>query len=416
MESFQQYIQYIQTFTFLTEEIRSIIIQQTYELFNYYLIYAHPFYNVLQNTFDLVIDFVNKDNYKQLTIHITNELIEYKLLEDTGDFHRFQFNELYSAVLTILPFLPDKIKVAEEQLRNRQITSDTFISFCEENNVNIKDYPKFDELIKDAEFNETYLHYKEMVRIGKKKKEEVLQWMKQEKREYPSYIEEIQSIVVERRKPQHLQDLAKDLKEKKITIEAFKKQCQHSRFPPEEFEEYNEVVFEDNWNRKKKLITRGKITHHDAENWLIENKRNTDKYMKELKQIVVEKKGKSLLEDVRKTLLDDDEELKNSDTIISIDRAVKKCQISRSDGFRFIENEIDIIHESVNVAISLFISGVISLKEVEKCLTENGCLTNKNIIKLKDGHIRQYPDMAILEKWKRDKKIPQDTFNLFAPK
>ena len=167
------------------------------------------------------------------------------------------------------------------------------------------------------------------------------------------------------------------------------------------------------------MIIKGRLSHDKVEKWLEEQGMKIPKYLTELSHLIVEKKGQTVLLDIKKQVLKQDEDdrvLKERENIVSIDRAVKKCQIARQDGFNFIVKEVDLIHESFDIDFSLFSMRIISLKDVEKCWKQNGCLNVFNITRLLNCTIYQYPDMNTIEKWKTEKKISQELYNQFHAK
>ena len=394
---------------------REIIKYHLSKLLPYYFVYPHPFYNDVYQVLDLVIDFINPDNNKQLLIHVSNTISDYQFLDDDNT-KDFDLNCLFDLITQSIPRIQNDITEYQMKMIHNEISVEEFISYCQKSNIDPNEYPSLKQSIEETRFMTTFNRYYQLVSEGKKRKNDVIEWLKKQKKDSPEYVNAINNIQIQIAKPSKLVEKAKLLKSKKCSLEEFRTLCKQQRIPPEEFEEYQNMIFEENWERKKKMIVKGRLSHLDVENWLEQNGKRTQKYLNELSKLVVEKKGKSLMKDVAERLMGDNELLKESETISSIDRAVKKCLIPREVGFEFIKNEIDIIHESVNIAIFLFSQQLMSLKDVDNCLDVNGCLTLQNIRKLSKYPIKQYTDMPVVEKWKRERKIDQALYDEFLRK
>ncbi|GAB1225100.1 hypothetical protein ENUP19_0241G0037 [Entamoeba nuttalli] len=231
------------------------------------------------------------------------------------------------------------------------------------------------------------------------------------------------------------QELINELKEIETggSLERFKKKCLEQNIEPKQFIAYKERHFEEKFERKLKSIKDNEMTKEEVYKWLEKQKRNSRENIKKVKEVDDKKKEEepidkstrkekkiqtegitkikyNLLHNIKGTILAEDEECENNWRIKKIAQNCNRQLIPKETAIYFIQQELNIIHESVDIAITLFGKKVINIEDLENNLTTNFCLNDRNIKKIVGFELDKDVDQLFFDKWFRKGIITKETY------
>ncbi|EAL51622.2 hypothetical protein EHI8A_140240 [Entamoeba histolytica HM-1:IMSS-B] len=231
------------------------------------------------------------------------------------------------------------------------------------------------------------------------------------------------------------QELIKELKEIETggSLEKFKDMCLEQNIEPKQFIVYKERYFEEKFERKLKSIKDNEMTKEEVYKWLEKKKRNSQENIKKVKEVEVKKDEEeainkstrkekktqieeiakikyNLLHNIKGTILAEDETCENNLRIKKIAQICNRQLISKETGIYFIQQELNIIHESVDIAIALFGKKVINIEDLEKNLMTNFCLNDRNIKRIVSFQLDKDVDQLFFDKWFRKGIITKETY------
>ncbi|EDR24552.1 hypothetical protein EDI_231850, partial [Entamoeba dispar SAW760] len=216
-------------------------------------------------------------------------------------------------------------------------------------------------------------------------------------------------------------------------LEGFTEVCMKQKINPNHFIEYKERCFEKKFKGKLESIRDNSMTKDKVYKWLEKKKRNNQENIKKVKDVVIrgneeeiidkptikEKKtpkietGKiryNLIHNIKGTILAEDEECENSWRIKKLAQVCNRQLIPKETAIYFIQQELNIIHESVDIAITLFGKKIINIEELENNLMNNFCLNDRNIKKLLEFQLDKDTDQLFFDRWFRKKLISKETY------